>query len=240
MSNSVSISDDFIDIVTLQNYMLVAFPNFLIISIDNPTYNNKTKKLVFKKNSYIKMRACDLEIWYTYFINILGFFDSGLTSTPRETIIAGKDLILLCDFSYELEGYTNEKNCLEVKLILNGLRSVYFDKTEIMYLLNGISDLNFQVYCYPETINNCFKYLINHYVKMPGESIDSVSKNISMSTISVLLQLCEKCCTKNKINENPFIISQILFRHILNLLITYRIKKMKYLSSPLLIHYQNM
>jgi hypothetical protein len=46
MSNSVSISDDFIDIVTLQNYMLVAFPNFLIISIDNPTYNNKTKKLV--------------------------------------------------------------------------------------------------------------------------------------------------------------------------------------------------
>ena len=229
MSNKLSILNDFIDIFPLTNCMLVAFPNFLIVG--NPLYKNK--QLFFEKYSYIKIRVCDIEVWYTFLCNMLLFFESDLESTPREVIISESN------FSYELDASTKQK----ISIIMNGntpLQKIkYFAKNEIEYLLNGISELNFKILCHPEPINICFNYLVTHFLKSPV-SLDEVSSNIAMLTPSLLTQLCKMCCEKNQIKENPFTVSQILLRHIVNLLITFRIKRSNYMSSSLLQFYQNL
>ncbi len=233
MTNLLSISDDYIDIFPLANLMLVAFPNFLIVG--KPMYKNL--KLFFEKHSYIKIRFCDIEIWYTFLCNVLLMFNNQTVSLPREIIISGKD------FSYEYEGCTDLLNTFHIQIIINGQTSFerieYFEKNEILYLLHGLSELNFKILCYPESIFSCFNYVVNHFLKIDN-SIEEVSKNISMLTPSILLKLCDIFCKKNKTTENPMTVSQILFRHLVNLLITFRIKKSRYIYSSLLHSYQNL
>ena len=233
MSNFLSISDDYIDLFPLANLMLVAFPNFLIVG--KPKYKNQ--KLFFEKLSYIKIRSCDIEIWYTFLCKVL-LINVPSVSSPRELIISGKD------FCYEFEACTDLLNTFHIQIFLNGHTSFekveHLDKNEILYLLNGISELNFKILCYQDSIFSCFNYVVNHFLKIGTSSIEEVSKNISMLTPSVLFKLCDIFCKKNKTTENPFTISQILFRHLLNLLITFRIKKSKYIASSLLQSYQNL
>ena len=224
MSNELSISNDFIDIISLTNCMLLAFPNYLIVG--SPLYKNQ--KLFFPKYSYIKIRACDIETWYNFLCTILLFFDSDFESSPREVIVSENN------FSYELQA----SNKLKITIIINGNKAhnqmQNFDKKEIMCLLNGISELNFKILCHPESINICFNYLVSHFLKSPL-LIDEVSSNIAKLTPSLIIQILE-----TQTEENLFTVSQILLRHIVNLLITFRIKRSNYMSSSLLQLYQNL
>lgn len=232
MSNLISICDEYIDIFPLANLMLVGFPNFLIVG--KPQY--KKGKLSFEKYSYVKIRSCDIETWYNYLCQIL-ILDNSQCTPSREIIISG------IDFSYEVQISLNASNNMLIQIILNGNKSfehvLYLEKNEIMFWLNGISELNFKILCYPETINNCFDYIVSNFLKY-DQSIDEVSKIIALLTPDNLIQLCDKFCTKNRLDENPFSMFQILFRHIVQLLITFRIKKSKYTSSSLITFYQNL
>ena len=209
MSNLLDLSEEYIDIFPLTNLSLVAFPNFLVVGL--PLYKNR--KLSFEKYSYIKIRSCDLESWYDSLCTALTLFDS-------QFMTARSKIVFESDFTYELETTRNLSN------------------NEIMYLLNGIAELNFKMLCYPKAANICFEYIVSNFLKY-DQPIDEVSKLISMIKPEYLIDCCEKCCLKNKLNEDPFEVFQIVFRHIVNLLITFRIKKSKYVSSNLILRYQS-
>lgn len=231
MSNLLDLSEEYIDIFPLTNLSLVAFPNFLVVGL--PLYKNR--KLSFEKYSYIKIRSCDLESWYDSLCTALTLFDS-------QFMTARSKIVFESDFTYELETTRNLSNNMRVEIILNGDKSferiLYFERNEIMYLLNGIAELNFKMLCYPKAANICFEYIVSNFLKY-DQPIDEVSKLISMIKPEYLIDCCEKCCLKNKLNEDPFEVFQIVFRHIVNLLITFRIKKSKYVSSNLILRYQS-
>ena len=230
MSNSESISEDYIDIIHLTNLMLVVYPNFFIVG--KPLYKNR--KLSFEKLNYIKIRSSDLECWYNCLCKILNYCESQ-TCRPKTTIIYETE------FSYQYEISVNSCNFFEVQIISNSNRGYehifYVEKNEIKYWLNGMGELNFTMLCFPELINKCFDTIVSQFL-MIDESMERVSRTIAELSIANIMPICEKFCTKNKQNDS-FNMAQIIFRHIVQILITYRIKKSNYISSPLMLYCQS-
>jgi len=56
MSNINSITENFIDIISLKNQMIAAYPNCLILGMPKRTLNG----LKFDMCTYFKIRICDI------------------------------------------------------------------------------------------------------------------------------------------------------------------------------------
>ncbi len=230
LANSVDINIAYCDIYSLKNYMIVAYPNFLVLG--NPVNNNSDLK--FHKNSYLKIPAAYFEQWYLEMDKCIKFFDDQSASAKQvKTIFEDRD------FTYYWAGVTDIKNEKFVD-ISGGHESgtcVYFsfNKNEIENLLVGFSEILMKVFCLNVNVYRCFYFTLNNFL-LTDYSNEEMKQIIANSDIEGFSDLCKKCCEKNNIQGDWFQFAEIVLRHKINLLIIYLIKKTMLKIDSILFH----
>jgi hypothetical protein len=222
MSNQFEISECHIDSFSIKDNLLVAYPNKLIYGC--PTYVNCA--LYFKKNSYLKIRMCDLEKFYLELINMIAFFECELTE-EQKTIF--KDSLVNCTWSGdELSVGGEKKKTVKIFLIEKDSSMVFsFDKENVQLFLIGFGELLPHCLCLTDECYQCFVHLLNHFLTFKKPTVLAVSKNIASLTKRSVFECIEKIVERQEIKCNIFMVSNILFRFKQYLLIMYRIRKIQ-------------
>jgi hypothetical protein len=227
MSNLDSISENFCAISNLKNFILSAYPNFLILG--------KPLKTIFgikyEKKTYFKIRAHDLESWFHHLNSALEWFSSNEINVLNETILEepGLKYSIQCVIVNDIKGLKIDKN-------ENGdLLLFEFDHHDLKVLMLEIANLMMNVFCLPDNVMQTFYHLMNHYLCFSHWSSEKGSKKIANLQYPDVLKLCQCLCDQNKIEESVFNLTEYVLRHKLHLLIMYKIKKTCVMPMPDLI-----
>ncbi len=227
MSNLDSISENFCAISNLKNFILSAYPNFLILG--------KPLKTIFgikyEKKTYFKIRAHDLESWFHHLNSALEWFSSNEINVLNETILEepGLKYSIQCVIVNDTKGLKIDKN-------ENGDQTSFeFDHHDLKVLMLEIANLMMNVFCLPDNVMQTFYHLVNHYLCFSHWSSEKGSKKIANLQYPDVLKLCQCLCDQNKIEESVFNLTEYVLRHKLHLLIMYKIKKTCVMPMPDLI-----
>ena len=227
MSNLDTISDNFCAISNLKNFILSAYPNFLILGKPLKTLFG----IKYEKKTYFKIRAHDLESWFHHLNSALEWFSSNEINVLNETILEepGLKYSIHCVIVNDIKGLKIDKN-------ENGdLLSFEFDHHDLKVLMLEIANLMMNVFCLPDNVMQTFYHLVNHYLCFSHWSSEKGSKKIANLQYPDVLKLCQCLCDQNKIEESVFNLTEYVLRHKLHLLIMYKIKKTCVMPMPDLI-----
>ena len=227
MSNLDTISDNFCAISNLKNFILSAYPNFLILGKPLKTLFG----IKYEKKTYFKIRAHDLESWFHHLNSALEWFSSNEINVLNETILEEPGL------KYSIHCViVNESKLLKIDKNENGDQiSFEFDLHELKLFMLEIANLMMNVFCLPDNVMKTFYHLVNHYLCFSQWSLQKGSKKIANLQYPDILTLCQGLCDHNKIEASVFNLTEYVLRHKLNLLIMYNIKKTCVLPLPNLI-----
>ena len=226
MSNLDSISDNFCAISNLKNYMLCAYPNFLILGKPLKTL----KGINFEKKTYFKIRAYDFEVWFNNLNNALDWFSSDEINILNDNVLEEADL------KYSIYcAIVNNKKELSIEQNQNGNQLTFkFDLCELKTLLSAFADLIMHTFCLEDNFLRIFYLVLNHYLCL-NWTIEKVSKKIANLKYSDVFSLCQITCDTNQIEGSIFLYTEYLLKHKLHLLIIYQLKQTCLLPVPNLI-----
>ena len=227
MSNLDTISDNFCAISNLKNFILSAYPNFLILGKPLKTLFG----IKYEKKTYFKIRAHDLESWFHHLNSALEWFSSNEINVLNETILEepGLKYSIHCVIVNDIKGLKIDKNENGDQLLFE------FDHHDLKVLMLEIANLMMNVFCLPDNVMQTFYHLVNHYLCFSHWSSEKGSKKIANLQYPDVLKLCQCLCDQNKIEESVFNLTEYVLRHKLHLLIMYKIKKTCVMPMPDLI-----
>jgi hypothetical protein len=224
MANDKDETDNFIDSFALENCMLVAYPNYLILG--QPIH--KEYGLKFKRNKYFKINSGDFENWFHELHDALKFFSSENVETLK---------IIICRerlYFYSWTGLTIDGEKL-VKIESGDQDNIKLSQRQLESLLNGFGQLMMSVYCLKDKAYECFSLVLNHFVNFKSET-DTIASEIAALNINRLLTLCKNICHKHELEGNQFKFVEIILRYKLVLIMMFLIKRGKHEINSILLN----
>jgi hypothetical protein len=226
MSNLDTISDNFCAISNLKNYILCAYPNFLILGKPLKTLTG----IKYEQKTYFKIRAHDFESWFHHLNSALEWFSSNVINVLNETILEEPGL------KYSIHCViVNDKKELSIEQNQNVNQLTFkFDLCELKALLLAFADLIMHTFCLEDNVLIIFYLILNHFLCL-NWTIEKVSKKIANLKYSDVFSLCQITCNTNQIEGSIFLFTEYLLKHKLHLLIIYHLKRTCLLPVPNLI-----
>ena len=226
MSNLSEISEPYCAIANLQNYILCAYPNFLVLG--KPLKTNTGVK--YEKKTYFKIRSTDFETWFSNLKCAFDWFSSNEIDVEILTFLKLENVKYSLNYVVvnEKKVLTIEKNERDDELIF------HFDLSELKMLMSAFADLIMHTFCLEDNVLRIFYLILNHFLCL-NWTIEKVSKKIANLKYSDVFSLCQITCNTNQIEGSLFLFTEYLLKHKLHLLIIYHLKQTCILPVPNLI-----
>ena len=224
MSNLETIAENFCSVDSLKNYILCAYPNFLVLGKPLKTLSG----IKFEKNTYFRIRVLDFETWFNHLNLALQWFLSDEMNVLNETILEEQGL----------QYYTNcavidDKKQLKIGYKQNSHDLIFnFDVDELKALMLSFSDLMMHAFCLEENVLRLFYLLLNHHFCLP---IEKGSKKIANLNFDNVFSRSKVICGNHQIEGSVFLLTEYVLKHKMNLLIMYHFKKSCVMPAPSLI-----
>jgi hypothetical protein len=221
MANLITLNADFCSISNLKNYILTAYPLYLVLGLPLKTADG----IKYERNSYFKIRSADFERWFKCLNFAQEFMDSENNEPISGVIIEEKD------FSYKFDCNVSDKvKILKIELSQPGLEPLcfIFEMCELKMFISAFADLMLNVFCFPDNLMELCARIINHYLSFKC-SLNKVAGIISNLKSHDVNKLCKRICEKFEIQGSLYNFSELILRHKSDLLIVYLMKR----SSPI-------
>ena len=217
MSNLTLISENYCSIANLKDYILTAYPNFLILGTPLKTVTG----IRYEPKTYLKIRACNFEQWFNKLNLALNWFTSNEMDVFSETVIEEPE------FKYAIKSVIlNDKKQLKIEMSANGDQITFqFDEHEVKVFMLGIADLMLHVFCLPDNVMQILHHILSHFLCIPEISIQRICKKILNLDYASVLKLCKTCCEIYKIQGSVLLFTEFVLKHKQHLLIVYCITK---------------
>ena len=212
MSNLDIISEPYCAISNLKNYIICAYPNYLILGKPLKTLTG----IKFEKKTYLKIKADEFEKWYDNFNIALDWFNSDQNNVLDETLVR--------ELAYSI-------NCCvvngtkELKIDQNDQLIFKFNLCELKAFMLAMCELMMYVFCLEDNFLEIFQLILNHFMGF-NYDLDKGSKKIANLNYPDVSSLCQRICQKHDIQGSVFLLTNYLLKHKVHLLIIYRLKKM--------------
>jgi hypothetical protein len=215
MSNLNSIDLNFCAIVNLKNFVLTAYPLYLILGVPLKTIGG----IMYEKKCYFKFQGHNFEQWFLTLSLALKNMESNYEDFT-ESIIKEKDFEYCCSVDKK------EKH-LNVILKQSGIVDLCFsfDISELKLFLLAFADLLMYVYCLPDNSMEIFYHIVSHFSSFKEWNPTKGEEVIKKLKYSDVKKLCKTSCMKYSIEGSLFNFTDTMLRHKTNLLIVYLIKK---------------
>ena len=226
MSNFETISEHFCSLACLKNYLLCAYPNFLILGKALKTLHG----IKFEKKTYFKIRTLDFERWFDLLNVALDWLNCNELSVVNQIIIEEPE------FQYSIYcAVMNDKRELQIKQNQNGEELMFqFDLHELKGLMVSMADLLMYSFCLEENVLKTFSLFIKHYLCLTC-SVEKGSKKIANLNYAKIFAKCQLASDNHEIEGSLFVLTDFILKHKVLLLIIYRVHKTCVLPSSNLI-----
>jgi hypothetical protein len=212
MSNSKTIDLNFCSIINIKNYVVTAYPMYLIVGVPLKTMSG----IIYKKNSYFKIQGHNFEQWF----QTLNLALNSDFKQFNECFIKEKDF----EYCFSVDETVKQLNIVLKQSTIEDL-CFSFDVSELKLLLLAFADLLMYVYCLPDNCMEIFYYILCHFLSFKDWSPSKGEQVISNLKFSDVNKLCRTSSVKYSIEGSLFNFSETMLRHKTNLLIVYLIKK---------------
>jgi len=215
MSNLNAINLNFCAIVNLKNFVLTAYPLYLILGVPLKTISG----IMYEKKCYFKIQGHNFEQWFQTLTLALQKMESNYEEF-KESIIKETDFEYCCSV---------DKNTKQLNVVLKQSEienlCFCFDICELKLLLLAFSDLLMYTYCLPDNCMEIFYHIVSHFLSYKEWSVTKGGEMIKNLKYSDVNKLCRTSCLKYLIEGSLFNFTDTMFRHKTNLLIVYSIRK---------------
>jgi len=145
-----NVNSEPIDICSLKNYFLVAYPNFLLLG--TPSYSDF--KLTFKENSYIKIQPCYYLDWKKSLDSFANKFLNQIDDDDEETVIVNYE-------TFNLSAKFQNKNII-IQINNHPKNKTFFiiDTVEYSQINSAICALFFKPFCFASYVLLTFETII--------------------------------------------------------------------------------
>ena len=212
MSNLDIISEPYCAISNLKNYIICAYPNYLILGKPLKTLTG----IKFEKKTYFKIKADEFEKWYDNFNIALDWFNSDQINASDETLVRELAYSINCSVV---------NGTKELKIDQNDQLTFKFNLCELKAFMLAMCELMMFVFCLEDNFLKIFQLFLNHFMCF-NYNLDKVSKKIANLKYSDVNSLCQSICEKHDIQGSVFLLTDYVLKHKLHLLIIYRLRKM--------------
>ena len=216
MSNLKTVDSTFCNIINLKNYVLTAYPLYLILGVPLKTISG----IMYKPKSYFKIQGHYFEQWFQTLSLALKKVDSDNTEEFSECIIKERDFEYLCvlDVKEKLINIVLKQPATEDLCFL-------FDIEELKLFLIAFADLLIHVYCLPDNFMVVFHHVLSHFLSYKEWNSTKGEETIKNLKYSDVNKICRSTCSKYAIEGSLFNFTETLLRHKINLCMMYLIKK---------------
>ena len=218
MSNLSEISEPYCAIANLQNYILCAYPNFLVLG--KPLKTNTGVK--YEKKTYFKIRSSDFETWFSNLKCAFDWFGSNEIDFEILTLLEPENVkySLNCVVVNEKKVLTIIKNERDDELIF------HFDFSELKMLLSALGELLMDTYCLPDNVMQILYHVLSHFLSYQNCSVEHVANRIVSLDYLKTFELCKSSSKMYQIEGSLFSFTQYVLKHTINISILFQIKKM--------------
>ena len=216
MSNLKTVDSTFCNIINLKNYVLTAYPLYLILGVPLKTISG----IMYKPKSYFKIQGHYFEQWFQTLSLALKKVDSDNTEEFSECIVKERDFEYLCvlDVKEKLINIVLKQPATEDLCFL-------FDIEELKLFLIAFADLLIHVYCLPDNFMVVFHHVLSHFLSYKEWNSTKGEETIKNLKYSDVNKICRSTCSKYAIEGSLFNFTETLLRHKINLCMMYLIKK---------------
>ena len=216
MSNLKTVDSTFCNIINLKNYVLTAYPLYLILGVPLKTISG----IMYKPKSYFKIQGHYFEQWFQTLSLALKKVDSDNTEEFSEGIVKERDFEYLCVLDVK------EK---QINIVLKQLSTedlcFLFDIEELKLFLLAFADLLIHVHCLPDNFMVVFHHVLSHFLSYKEWNSTKGEETIKNLKYSDVNKICRSTCSKYAIEGSLFNFTDTLLRHKINLCMMYLIKK---------------
>jgi hypothetical protein len=216
MSNLKAVDVTFCNIINLKNYVLTAYPLYLILGVPLKTISG----IMYTPKSYLKIQGHNFEQWCQTLSVALKKVNSDIIEEFSECIVKERDFEYLCivDFKEKHINIVLKQPATEDLCFL-------FDIQELKLFLLAFADLLIHVYCLPDNFMIIFHHVLCHFLSYKEWNSTKGEETIKNLKYSDVNKICKSTCSKYGIEGSLFNFTDTLFRHKINLCIMYLIKK---------------
>ena len=215
MSNSKTIDLNFCSIINIKNYVVTAYPLYLIVGVPLKTMSG----IIYEKNSYFKIQGHYFDQWFQTLNLALKKMDSDFEQFD-ECIIKESDFEYCCS----VDKKEKQLNIVLKQSVVEDL-CFSFNIGDLKLFLLAFADLLMYVYCLPDNCMEIFYHVLCHFLSFKDWSPAKGEQVISNLKFSDIKKLCRSSSVKYSIEGSLFNFSETMLRHKTNLLIVYLIKK---------------
>ena len=218
MSNLSDISEPYCAIANLQNYILCAYPNFLVLG--KPLKTDTGVK--YEKKTYFKIRSSDFETWFNNLKCAFDWFGSNEIDVEILTFLEHENVKYSwnCEVKNEKKVLTLKKNERNEELIF------HFDFSELKVLLSSLGELLMDTYCLSDNVMQILYHVLSHFLSYQNCSVEKVANKIVSLDYSKTFELCKYSSQMYQIEGSLFSFTQYVLKHKVNISILFQIKKM--------------